>query len=103
VSLCGLRFVQGLKAAEKSKFFGRERAIGYVTKYLILVQEISDFCREHAVEFGEPRRPLPQRCRSTSCARGNGPAHEARQLLARRRYAGSSKSGTSSTIRGWLG
>jgi hypothetical protein len=47
VSLCGLRFVQGLKAAEKYKVFGRERAIGYVTKYLILVQEISDFCREH--------------------------------------------------------
>jgi len=56
VSLCGLRFVQDLKAAEKYKIFGRERAIGYVTKYLILVQEISDFCREHHYKRAGRRR-----------------------------------------------
>ena len=32
--LCGLGFVQGWKAAEKSKVYGHERAIGYLTKYL---------------------------------------------------------------------
>jgi hypothetical protein len=32
--LCGLGYVQGWKAAERSKVFGHEKAIGYLTKYL---------------------------------------------------------------------
>jgi hypothetical protein len=32
--LCGLGYVQGWKAAEKTKVWGHERAIGYLTKYL---------------------------------------------------------------------
>jgi len=32
--LCGLGYVQGWKAAERSKVYGHERAIGYLTKYL---------------------------------------------------------------------
>ena len=32
--LCGLGYVQGWRAAEKTKVFGHERAIGYMTKYL---------------------------------------------------------------------
>lgn len=32
--VCGLGYVQGWKAAERSKVFGHERAIGYLTKYL---------------------------------------------------------------------
>jgi hypothetical protein len=32
--LCGLGYVQGWKAAERSKVYGHEKAIGYLTKYL---------------------------------------------------------------------
>jgi hypothetical protein len=32
--LCGLGYVQGWRAAEKSKLIGHERAVGYLTKYL---------------------------------------------------------------------
>jgi hypothetical protein len=32
--LCGLGYVQGWKAAERSKVYGDEKAIGYLTKYL---------------------------------------------------------------------
>ena len=32
--LCGLGYVQGWKAAERSKVCGHEKAIGYLTKYL---------------------------------------------------------------------
>jgi hypothetical protein len=32
--LCGLGYVQGWSAAERSRVFGHERAIGYMTKYL---------------------------------------------------------------------
>lgn len=32
--LCGLGYVQGWQAAEKSKVLGHDRAIGYLTKYL---------------------------------------------------------------------
>jgi hypothetical protein len=32
--LCGLGYVQGWKAAERSKVLGHEKAIGYLTKYL---------------------------------------------------------------------
>lgn len=32
--LCGLGYVQGWKAAERSKVYGHEKAIGYMTKYL---------------------------------------------------------------------
>jgi len=32
--LCGLGYVQGWKAAERSKVYGHERAVGYLTKYL---------------------------------------------------------------------
>jgi hypothetical protein len=33
-SLCGLGYVQGWKAAERSKVYGHEKAFGYLTKYL---------------------------------------------------------------------
>jgi hypothetical protein len=32
--ICGLGYVQGWKAAERSKVYGHEKAIGYLTKYL---------------------------------------------------------------------
>ena len=32
--LCGLGYAQGWKAAERSKVYGHEKAIGYLTKYL---------------------------------------------------------------------
>jgi hypothetical protein len=40
--LCGLGYVQGWKAAERSKVYGHERAVGYLTKYLT---------RKHPLEF----------------------------------------------------